>query len=46
VGPIFMTAHDEPAARARSQSAGASAYLVKPFDGKALIAMLHRMSRS
>jgi FixJ family two-component response regulator len=38
---IFMTAHDEPAARARSQKAGAVAYLVKPFDGKALVAMLH-----
>ena len=37
---VFMTAHDEPEARARSLEVGAIAYLVKPFDGKALITTL------
>src|SRR4029077_15020799 len=34
---IFMTAYDEPAARARSVEARAAAYLIKPFAGKRLI---------
>ena len=34
---IFMTAYDEPAARARSIEAGAVAYLIKPFAGKQLL---------
>ena len=42
---IFMTAHDEPAARARSQRAGAAAYLVKPFDGKVLTGTSRRVSQ-
>jgi FixJ family two-component response regulator len=40
----FMTAHDAPATRARSQDAGAVAYLVKPFDGKVLITTLRRVA--
>jgi FixJ family two-component response regulator len=40
---VFMTAHDAPAARARSLKAGAIAYLVKPFDGKALVATLQQV---
>jgi hypothetical protein len=34
---LFMTACDEPAARARSERAGAVAYLTKPFPGKSLV---------
>jgi FixJ family two-component response regulator len=41
---VFMTAHDAPAARARSSSAGAMAYFVKPFDGRNLIETLRRVS--
>jgi FixJ family two-component response regulator len=40
---VFMTAFDEAAAQERSKKAGAVAYLVKPFDGKSLIATLHRV---
>ena len=42
---IFITAHDEPAARARSQEAGAVAYLTKPFAGKKLIKIIDRVIR-
>ena len=35
---IFMTAHDAPAARAEAVRLGASAYLAKPFQGRALLA--------
>jgi FixJ family two-component response regulator len=34
---IVITAHSEPGLRERCQSAGASAFLVKPLDGKTLI---------
>ena len=34
---IFMTAHDEPAARQRAEQALAVAYLPKPFAGKSLV---------
>jgi len=34
---IFITAYDEPEARARAQSAGATAFLAKPFSGCALL---------
>jgi FixJ family two-component response regulator len=34
---IVITAHCEPGLRERCQSAGASAFLVKPLDGKTLI---------
>jgi DNA-binding response OmpR family regulator len=40
-----MTAYDEPATRERSKRAGAIVYLVKPFDGRALVATLRRVSR-
>jgi FixJ family two-component response regulator len=34
---VIITAHDEPGTRQRCMSAGASAYLSKPFDDKALL---------
>jgi FixJ family two-component response regulator len=37
VPAIFITAHDDPAARERARRAGASAYLRKPFDAGVLI---------
>ena len=40
---IFMTAYDEPAARARSEEARAVAYLIKPFAGKQLIECIGRV---
>jgi FixJ family two-component response regulator len=43
---IFMTAYDEPAARAQSKEAGAVAYLTKPFPGKRLIETIDRVNRS
>ena len=43
---IFMTAYDEPAARAQSKEAGAVAYLTKPFPGKQLIETIDRVIRS
>lgn len=42
---VFMTAYDEPATRERSKRAGAIVYLVKPFDGRALVATLRRVSQ-
>jgi FixJ family two-component response regulator len=41
---VFMTAHDAPVARAQSFKAGATAYLIKPFDGRTLIETLRRVS--
>jgi FixJ family two-component response regulator len=43
---IFMTAYDEPAARARSEEAKAVAFLVKPFAGKRLIECVRRAIRA
>ena len=43
---IFMTAYDEPTARAQSKEAGAVAYLTKPFPGKTLIETIDRVIRS
>ena len=43
---IFVTAHDHPAARARSQSVGAAAFLAKPFAGKRLVASVDRLIRT
>ena len=43
---IFMTGYDEPAARARSMGAGATAYLVKPFAGKRLTEAIRRAIRA
>jgi FixJ family two-component response regulator len=37
---IFITAHDEPAGRERARQAGAIAYLIKPFSGRALVAVV------
>jgi len=37
VPAIIITAHDEAGTRARCLSAGAAAYLRKPFDDKALL---------
>ena len=34
---VFITAHDEPASRRQAMQAGAYAFLVKPFDGAALL---------
>ena len=34
---VFITAHDEPASRRNALRAGACAFLVKPFDGAALL---------
>jgi DNA-binding response OmpR family regulator len=35
---IFVTGHDEPAAREQAEALGAAAYLPKPFAGRALVA--------
>ena len=43
---IFMTAHDEPAARAQAEKVRAVAYLTKPFAGKNLIELVDRVTRS
>jgi DNA-binding response OmpR family regulator len=37
---IFMTAHDDPAGREQARQAGAVAYLVKPFSGRELVAVI------
>ncbi len=37
---VFITAHDEPAARERALAAGAVAFLRKPFDQELFIATL------
>jgi FixJ family two-component response regulator len=42
---VFMTAFDEAPSRERAKKARAVAYLVKPFDGKVLIATLRRVSQ-
>ncbi len=34
---IFITGHDEPAAREQAEALGAAAYLPKPFAGRALV---------
>jgi len=38
---IVITAHNQPGLRERCRSAGAAAFLVKPFDGTALIAEIN-----
>ena len=35
---IFITAHDDPAAREQAEALGAAAYLPKPFAGRTLVA--------
>jgi len=39
---IFMTAFDEPEARAQATAAGAFAFLSKPFSGRALLDLIER----
>lgn len=39
---IFITAFDTPEARAQAQQAGAAAFLVKPFSGRALLETVER----
>jgi len=39
---IFITGHDEPAARAQAEALGAAAYLPKPFAGRTLVAAVAR----
>ncbi|QJR10827.1 Transcriptional regulatory protein TdiR [Usitatibacter rugosus] len=39
---IFMTAFDEPEARAQATSVGAFAFLSKPFSGRALLDLIER----
>jgi FixJ family two-component response regulator len=42
---IFITAHDDPAVRMQAERACA-AYLLKPFEGKALVALVASALRS
>jgi FixJ family two-component response regulator len=42
---IFITAHDDPAMRAQAERSCA-AYLLKPFEGKALVALVARTLQS
>jgi FixJ family two-component response regulator len=39
---IFVTGHDEPAARAQAVALGAAAYLRKPFAGRTLVEAVAR----
>jgi FixJ family two-component response regulator len=39
---IFITGHDDPAAREQAEALGAAAYLPKPFAGHALVAAVAR----
>ena len=39
---IFITAFDEPETRAKAASAGAAAFLTKPFSGRALLETIRR----
>ena len=39
---IFVTGHDEPAARAQAVALGAAAYLRKPFTGRTLVEAVAR----
>jgi len=39
---IFITGHDEPAARAQAEALGAADYLPKPFAGRTLVAAVAR----
>ena len=42
VPTIFMTGHDDPAARERARRAGATAFLRKPFEDDTLIAAIEQ----
>ena len=37
---IFITAHDDPESQTRAENAGAIAYLIKPFEGRYLLAAI------
>jgi FixJ family two-component response regulator len=39
---IFITAFDEPEARALAAKAGAAAFLAKPFSGRVLVDTIQR----
>jgi len=39
---IFITGHDDPAARAQAEALGAAGYLPKPFAGRTLVAAVAR----
>jgi len=39
---IFITAHDNPAARAQAEALGAAAFLPKPFAGRTLVETVAR----
>ncbi len=41
---IFITAHDDPATRARAERLGAVAYLAKPFAGRRLLEALSKVT--
>jgi FixJ family two-component response regulator len=41
---IFMTAHDDLATRERAKRSGPAGYLVKPFDGQALLDAILRVA--
>ncbi len=43
---IFITAHDDDAARRSAERAGAHACLAKPFDGPAFLEMVNNAARS
>ena len=43
---IFITAFDGPAARVQADDAGAVAFLVKPFSGRALLDTVERALRA
>jgi DNA-binding response OmpR family regulator len=45
VPTIIITADDAPETRERCLSAGTAAYLCKPFDDRALLAMVARLVR-
>jgi FixJ family two-component response regulator len=39
---IYITAHDDPRARARAERDGALAFLIKPFEGRRLLEVVGR----
>jgi FixJ family two-component response regulator len=41
---IFMTAHDDLTTRERAKRSGPAGYLVKPFDGQALLDAILRVA--
>lgn len=43
---IFMTAFDEPEARARAAAVGAYAFLTKPFSGRSLLDVIEQATGS